>query len=74
MTPPLCGGGAGEPDAVIGDVHSLAACNETGRRRLIEALDLLESEPARAAAAAGAPRFVWEALRASSSSTPLRRP
>ncbi|MEM9565695.1 MAG: hydantoinase B/oxoprolinase family protein [Actinomycetota bacterium] len=28
-----------EADQVVGDVHGLAACNETGRRRLIEMLD-----------------------------------
>ena len=28
-----------EPDAVVGDIHSLAACNETGRRRLLSMLD-----------------------------------
>ncbi len=28
-----------EPDQVIGDIHSLAACNDTGRRRLISMLD-----------------------------------
>ncbi len=27
-----------EPDAVVGDIHSLTACNETGRRRLLEML------------------------------------
>jgi len=28
-----------ESDQVIGDIHGLAACNETGRRRLLEMLD-----------------------------------
>lgn len=28
-----------EPDQVIGDMHGLAACNETGRRRLLDMLD-----------------------------------
>ena len=28
-----------EEDQVIGDIHGLAACNETGRRRLLEMLD-----------------------------------
>ncbi|MEM8925454.1 MAG: hydantoinase B/oxoprolinase family protein [Actinomycetota bacterium] len=28
-----------EADQVIGDIHGLAACNETGRRRLLEMLD-----------------------------------
>lgn len=28
-----------EPDQVVGDIHGLAACNETGRRRLLEMLD-----------------------------------
>ena len=28
-----------EQDQVLGDIHGLAACNETGRRRLIEMLD-----------------------------------
>ncbi len=27
-----------EPDQVIGDIHGLAACNETGRRRLLDML------------------------------------
>ncbi|MEL6981112.1 MAG: hydantoinase B/oxoprolinase family protein, partial [Actinomycetota bacterium] len=28
-----------EADQVVGDIHGLAACNETGRRRLLEMLD-----------------------------------
>ncbi len=28
-----------EPDQVIGDIHGLAACNETGRRRLLDMLE-----------------------------------
>jgi N-methylhydantoinase B len=28
-----------EPDQVIGDLHSLAACNETGHRRLMDMMD-----------------------------------
>ncbi len=28
-----------ESDQVVGDIHGLAACNETGRRRLLEMLD-----------------------------------
>ena len=31
-----------EANSVVGDVHSLAACNETGRRRLIDMLDEFE--------------------------------
>jgi len=28
-----------EADQVVGDIHGLAACNETGRRRLLDMLD-----------------------------------
>ncbi|MEM7093047.1 MAG: hydantoinase B/oxoprolinase family protein [Actinomycetota bacterium] len=31
-----------EADQVVGDIHGLAACNETGRRRLLEMLDEFE--------------------------------
>ncbi len=31
-----------EEDQVVGDIHGLAACNETGRRRLLEMLDEFE--------------------------------
>ncbi len=31
-----------EADQVIGDIHGLAACNETGRRRLLDMLDEFE--------------------------------
>ena len=47
-----------EPDQVVGDVHSLAACNDTGIARLLDMLDELGDESLEAVAG-----FVFERTR-----------
>ncbi len=47
-----------EDDQVVGDIHGLAACNETGRRRLLEMLDEFGLEDLDALA-----HFVFERTR-----------
>lgn len=48
-----------ESDQVVGDIHGLAACNETGRRRLIDMLDEFDLDNIDSVAA-----FVFERTRA----------
>ncbi|MGH1492190.1 MAG: hydantoinase B/oxoprolinase family protein, partial [Acidimicrobiales bacterium] len=47
-----------EAEQVVGDIHGLAACNETGRRRLLDMLDEFEMEGLDALAA-----FVFDRTR-----------